>query len=145
MSKIKDKFTRIFRKNHVDVNEPVKTNVSDDYPFKYYEPPIPVEELQAKVDELLAEKAKGKKLETVCDYNDEEVLKEMFGDLYMTEEDRKERDAKIASGELVIISDDDPYRPYYPPVTLEESKANLRKLVETMKKEEQCGRMRKQR
>lgn len=143
MISIKDKFTRIFRKNHVDVNEPVKTNVSDDYPFKYYEPPIPVEELQAKVDELLAEKAKGKKLETVCDYNDEEVLKEMFGDLYMTEEDRKERDAKIASGELVIISDDDPYRPYYPPVTLEESKANLRKLVETMKKEEQCGRMRK--
>lgn len=145
MISIKDKFTRIFRKNHVDVNEPVKTNVSDDYPFKYYEPPIPVEELQAKVDELLAEKAKGKKLETVCDYNDEEVLKEMFGDLYMTEEDRKERDAKIASGELVIISDDDPYRPYYPPVTLEESKANLRKLVETMKREEQCGRMRKQR
>lgn len=145
MISIKDKFTRIFRKNHVDVKEPVKTNVSDDYPFKYYEPPIPVEELQAKVDELLAEKAKGKKLETVCDYNDEEVLKEMFGDLYMTEEDRKERDAKIASGELVIISDDDPYRPYYPPVTLEESKANLRKLVETMKKEEQCGRMRKQR
>ena len=84
---------------------------------------------------LAAEKAKGKKLETVCDYNDEEVLKEMFGDLYMTEEERKERDAKIASGELVIISDDDPYRPYYPPVTLEESKANLRKLVETMKKE----------
>lgn len=145
MISIKDKFTRIFRKNHVDVNEPVKTNVSDDYPFKYYEPSIPVEELQAKVDELLAEKAKGKKLETVCDYNDEEVLKEMFGDLYMTEEDRKERDAKIASGELVIISDDDPYRPYYPPVTLEESKANLRKLVETMKKEEQCDRMRKQR
>lgn len=142
MISIKDKFTRIFRKNHVDVNEPVKTNVPDDYPFKYYELPIPVEELQAKVDELLAEKAKGKKLETVCDYNDEEVLKEMFGDLYMTEEDRKERDAKIASGELVIISYDDPYAPYYPSVTLEESKANLRKLVETMKKEEQCGRMR---
>lgn len=136
MSNIKEKFTRIFRKNCVDVKEPVKINMSDDYPFKYYEPPIPVEELQAKVDKLLAEKAKGKKLETVCDYNDEEVLKEMFGDLYMTEEERKERDAKIASGELVVISDDDPYRPYYPPVTLEESKANLRKLVETMKKEE---------
>lgn len=95
MISIKDKFTRIFRKNHVDVNEPVKTNVSDDYPFKYYEPPIPVEELQAKVDELLAEKAKGKKLETVCDYNDEEVLKEMFGDLYMTEEDRKKEMLKL--------------------------------------------------
>lgn len=66
MSNIKEKFTRIFRKKHVDVNELVDTNVSDD----------------------------------------------------------------------------DPYRPYYPPVTLEESKANLRKLVGTMKKEEQCDRMR---
>ena len=132
MSKIKDKFTHGFKKNRVDVNEPVKTNVSDDDPLRYYEPPIPVEELLAESARLAAEKAKGKKFETVCDYNDEEVLKEMF---YMTEEERKERDAKIASGELVIISDDDPYRPYYPPVTLEESKANLRKLVETMKKE----------
>ena len=135
MSKIKDKFSHCFKKIRVDVNEPVKTNVSDDDPLRYYEPPIPVEELLAESARLAAEKAKGKKLETVCDYNDEEVLKEMFGDLYMTEEERKERDAKIASGELVIISDDDPYRPYYPPVTLEESKANLRKLVETMKKE----------
>ena len=135
MSKIKDKFTHGFKKNRVDVNEPVKTNVSDDDPLRYYEPPIPVEELLAESPRLAAEKPKSKKLETVCDYNDEEVLKEMFGDLYMTEEERKERDAKIASGELVIISDDDPYRPYYPPVTLEESKANLRKLVETMKKE----------
>lgn len=134
MSNIKEKFTRIFRKKHVDVNELVDTNVSDDDPLRYYEPPIPAEELQAEIDKLLAEKAKGKKLETACDYNDPEVLKEMFGDLCMTDEERKERDAKIASGELVIISDDDPYRPYYPPVTLEESKANLRKLVETMKK-----------
>lgn len=135
MSSIKEKFTRGFKKNHVDVNESVKTSVSDDDSLRYYEPPIPIEDLLAESARLAAEKAKGKKLETVCDYNDEEVLKEMFGDLYMTEEERKERDAKIASGELVIISNDDPYRPYYPPVTLEESKANLRKLVETMKKE----------
>ena len=135
MSSIKEKFIRSFKKNHVDANEPVKTSVSDDDSLRYYEPPIPVEDLLAESARLAAEKAKGKKLETVCDYNDEEILKEMFGDLYMTEEERKERDAKIASGELVIISNDDPYRPYYPPVTLEESKANLRKLVETMKKE----------
>lgn len=31
--------------------------MSDDYPFKYYEPPIPAEELQAKIDKLLAENA----------------------------------------------------------------------------------------
>lgn len=135
MSSIKEKFTRGVKKNHVDANESVKTSVSDDDSLRYYEPPIPIEDLLAESARLAAEKAKGKKLETVCDYNDEEVLKEMFGDLYMTEEERKERDAKIASGELVIISNDDPYRPYYPPVTLEESKANLRKLVETMKKE----------
>lgn len=135
MSSIKEKFTRGFKKNHVDANESVKTSVSDDDSLRYYEPPIPIEDLLAESARLAAEKAKGKKLETVCDYNDEEVLKEMFGDLYMTEKERKERDAKIASGELVIISNDDPYRPYYPPVTLEESKANLRKLVETMKKE----------
>lgn len=135
MSKIKDKFTRGFKKNHVDANEPVRTSVSDDYPFKYYEPPIPAEELQAKIDKLLAEKASGKDVKPAEDCNDPEVLKKLLGDHYMTEEDRKKRKAKIASGELVIISDDDPYRPYYPPVTLEESKANLRKLVETMKKE----------
>lgn len=135
MSSIKEKFTRGFGKKHVDANEPVKTDMSDDYPFKYYEPPIPAEELQAKIDKLLAEKASGKEVKPAEDYNDPEVLKEMFGDLCMTDEERKERDAKIALGELVIISDDDPYRPYYPPVTLEESKANLRKLVEMMKKE----------
>lgn len=145
MSKIKDKFTRGFGKKHVDTNEPVKTNVSDNDPLRYYKPPIPVEELRAESARLMAEKAKGKKLKTMRDYHDPKVLKEILGDHYMTEEDRKKREAKIASGELVIISDDDPYRPYYPPVTLEESKANLRKLVETMKKEEQCGRMRKQR
>ena len=135
MSSIKEKFTRGFGKKYVDANEPVKTDMSDDYPFKYYEPSIPAEELQAKIDKLLAEKASGKEVKPAEDYNDPEVLKEMFGDLCMTDEERKERDAKIASGELVIISDDDPYRPYYPPVTLEESKANLRKLVEMMKKE----------
>lgn len=88
----KEKFTRGFGKNHVDTNEPVKTNMSDDYPFKYYEPPIPIEELLAESARLMAEKAKGKKLETIYDYNDEEVLKEMFGDHYMTEEERRERE-----------------------------------------------------
>ena len=57
MSKIKDKFTHGFKKNRVDVNEPVKTNVSDDDPLRYYEPPIPVEELLAESARLAAEKA----------------------------------------------------------------------------------------
>ena len=48
----------------------------------------------------------------------------------------------IWTGRKIVISYDDSYVPYYLSVTLEESKANLRKLVETMKKEEQCGRMR---
>ena len=34
MNSIKEKFTRIFRKNRVDVNEPVDNNVSDNDKFK---------------------------------------------------------------------------------------------------------------
>ena len=66
MSSIKEKFTRGFKKNHVDANEPVKTSVSDDDSLRYYEPPIPVEDLLAESARLAAEKAKGKKLETSC-------------------------------------------------------------------------------
>ena len=64
-----------------------------------------------------------------------EYLKERLGDFYMTEEDEKEFNRKIASGELVVISHDDPCRPRHPMVSLEKSQADLRKLVETMRKE----------
>lgn len=104
MSSIKEKFTRGFRKNHVDINESVKTKVSDDYSFKYYEPPIPVEELQAKVDKLMAEKASGKEVKPTKDYTDEKVLKEMFGDLYMTKEEHEKRErSRLRRRELVRV------------------------------------------
>lgn len=64
-----------------------------------------------------------------------EYLRERLGKYYMTEEDEKEFNRKIASSELVIVSVDNPRRPYYPPVSLEKSQVDLRKLVETMRKE----------
>ena len=58
-----------------------------------------------------------------------EYLKERLGDFYMTEKDEKKFNRKIASGELVVISHDDPCRPRYPMVSLEKSQADLRKLM----------------
>lgn len=69
------------------------------------------------------------------DYSDPEVLKRLLGDLYMSDEKRKELEETTASGELVIVSVDNPRRPYYSPVSLEKSQADLRKLMETMRKE----------
>lgn len=78
--------------------------------------------------------------------SDNETVKERFirelGKNYISKEKHKKMQDDIRTGRKIVISYDDPYAPYYPSVTLEESKANLRKLVETMKKEEQCGRMR---
>ena len=80
--------------------------------------------------------------------SDNETVKERFirglGKNYISKEKHKKMQDDIRTGRKIVISYDDPYAPYHPPVTLEESKANLRKLVETMKKEEQCGRIRKQ-
>lgn len=66
---------------------------------------------------------------------DREILRKGLGKNLITEKDREEMHRKLASGEMVIISDDDLSRPYYPPVSLEKSQADLRKLVETMRKE----------
>lgn len=63
------------------------------------------------------------------DYSDPEVLKRLLGDLYLSDEKRKELEEKTASGELAIVSVDNPHRPYYPPVSLEKSQADLRKLM----------------
>ena len=63
-----------------------------------------------------------------------EYLKECLGKHYMTEEDEREFNRKIASGELVVISNDDPFRPYYPPVSLEKSQADLRRLMDEARK-----------
>lgn len=74
-----------------------------------------------------------------------ETVKEKFmrglGKNYISEEKYKKMQDDIRTGRKIVISYDDSYAPYHPPVTLEESKFNLRKLVETMKKEEQCGRI----
>lgn len=63
-----------------------------------------------------------------------EYLKERLGDFYMTEEDEKEFNRKIASGELVVISHDDPCRPRYPMVSLEKSQADLKRLMDEARK-----------
>ena len=63
-----------------------------------------------------------------------EYLRERLGKYYMTEEDEKEFNRKIASGELVVISNDDPYSTYYPPVLLEKSQADLRRLMDDARK-----------
>lgn len=63
-----------------------------------------------------------------------EYLRERLGKYYMTEEDEKEFNRKIASGELVVISNDDPYAPYYPPVSLQKSQADLRRLMDEARK-----------
>ena len=104
MNSIKEKFTRGFRTNCVDINEPVKTNVSDDYPFKYYEPPIPIEELQAESARLMAEKASGKEVKPARDYTDEKVWKEMLGDHFITEEEHEKRErSRLRRRKLVRI------------------------------------------
>lgn len=64
------------------------------------------------------------------DYSDPEVLKRLLCKHYMSDEKRKELEEKTASGELVVISNDDPFRPYYPLVPLEKSQADLRKLMQ---------------
>lgn len=63
-----------------------------------------------------------------------EYLRERLGKYYMTEEDEKEFNRKIASGELVVISNDDQCAPYYPPVSLEKLQADLRRLMDDARK-----------
>ena len=55
------------------------------------------------------------------DYSDPEVLKRLLGRHYMSDEKRKELEEKTASGELVVISNDDSCAPYYPMVSLQKS------------------------
>ena len=63
-----------------------------------------------------------------------EYLRERLRKYYMTEEDEKEFNRKIASGELVVISNDDPCAPYYPMVSLQKSQVDLRKLMDDARK-----------
>ena len=68
------------------------------------------------------------------DYSDPEVLKRLLGKHYMSNEKRKELNEKVASGELVVISNDDSFRPYYPPVSLEKTQADLKRLMDEARK-----------
>lgn len=61
---------------------------------------------------------------------DREILRKGLGKNLITEKYREEMYRKLASGEMVIISDDDLSRPYYPLVSLEKSQADLRKLMQ---------------
>lgn len=88
MNSIKEKFTRIFRKNRVDVNEPVDNNVSDNDKFKYYEPPIFAEELQV-------ENASNEDVKPAKNYNDVH---------YMTEEEWERRQrSKLCRMQLITL------------------------------------------
>lgn len=88
MNSIKEKFTRIFRKNRVDVNEPVDNNVSDNDKFKYYEPPISAEELQV-------ESAGDKDVKPAKNYNDVH---------YVTEEEWERRQrSKLRRMQLITL------------------------------------------
>ena len=49
---------------------------------------------------------------------DREILRKGLGKNLITEKDREEMNRKLASGEMVIISDDDLSRPYYSLVPL---------------------------
>ena len=68
------------------------------------------------------------------DYSDPEVLKRLLGKHYMSDEKRKELEEKTASGELVVISNDDPCAPYYTMVSLQKSQADLRRLMDDARK-----------
>lgn len=61
---------------------------------------------------------------------DREILRKGLGKNLITEKDREEMRRKLASGEMVIMSDDDLSRPYYPLVSLEKPQADLRKLMQ---------------
>lgn len=88
MNSIKEKFTRIFRKNRVDVNESVGNNVSDNDKFKCCESLISPEELQV-------ENAGDKDVKPAKDYNDVH---------YMTEEEwnRRQR-SKLCRMQLMTL------------------------------------------
>ena len=65
--------------------------------------------------------------------SDNETVKEKFirglGKNYISEEKYKKMQDDIRVGRKRVISYDDPFRPYYPPVSLEKSQADLRKLM----------------
>lgn len=60
---------------------------------------------------------------------DREILRKGLGKNLITDKDREEMHRKLASGEMVIISDDDLSRPYYPLVPLKKVQDDLRRMM----------------
>ncbi len=72
--------------------------------------------------------------------SDNETVKERFirglGKNYISKEKHKKMQDDIWTGRKIVISYDDSYVPYYPSVTLEESKANGKNLITDKDREE---------
>ncbi len=88
MNSIKEKFTRVFRKNLIDVTVPVDNNVSDNDKFKCCESSIPPEEVQV-------ENVGDKDVKPAKNYNDVH---------YMTEEEWERRQrSKLCRMQLITL------------------------------------------
>lgn len=61
---------------------------------------------------------------------DREILRKGLGKNLITDKDREEMNRKLASGEMVIISDDDLSRPYYSLVPLKKVQDDLRRMMQ---------------
>ena len=61
---------------------------------------------------------------------DREILRKGLGKNLITEKDREEMRRKLSSGKMVIISDDDLSRPYYPLVPLKKVQNDLRRMMQ---------------
>lgn len=93
MNSIKEKFTRIFRKNCVDVNEPVDNDVSDNDKFKFCESSISPEEVQ--VENAGNKDVNNKDVKPAKNYNDVH---------YMTEEEWERRQrSKLCRMQLITL------------------------------------------
>lgn len=60
---------------------------------------------------------------------DREILRKGLGKNLITDKDREEMCRKLASGKMVIISDDDLSRPYYLLVPLKKVQDDLRRMM----------------
>lgn len=61
---------------------------------------------------------------------DREILRKGLGKNLITEKDCEEMRRKLASGEMIIVSDDDLSKPYYPLVPLKKVQDDLRRVMQ---------------
>ena len=60
---------------------------------------------------------------------DREILRKGLGKNLITDKDREEMRRKLASVEMVIVSNDDLSRPYYPLVPLKKVQDHLKRMM----------------